>query len=53
MEKPVATECFDPAPEIAGLRLIEDEAIPVDEVCVLSDGRYLEHERLKREAGGA
>jgi hypothetical protein len=41
---------FDAAPQIAGLRLIRDESIPVDEVCVLSDEDYLEHERLKGEA---
>lgn len=42
-------ESFDPAPEIAGLRVVRDETIPVDEVCVLSDEDYLEHERRKAQ----
>lgn len=41
-------EGWDPAPEVAGLRLVRDETIPVDEVCVLSDEDYLAHEREKR-----
>ncbi len=41
----------DPAPVVAGLRIVRDEAAGVDEVCVLSDEDYLEHERMKGEAG--
>lgn len=37
-------------PTIGLLRLIEDDSIPEDEVCVLSDERYLEHIRAKLEA---
>lgn len=40
----------DPAPTIAGLRLVRDESIPVDEVCCLNDADYLAHERAKKEA---
>lgn len=40
---------FDAAPEIAGLALVIDDSIPEDEVCVLSDDDYLEHELLKGE----
>ncbi len=40
----------DPAPMIAGLRLVRDETIPVDEVCCLNDADYMEHERAKAEA---
>ena len=53
VEWPEPTDDFDPAPEVAGLRIIRDETIPVDEVCVLSDEDYLEHEMLRREAGDA
>lgn len=38
---------FDPAPEIAGLRVVRDEAMPVGEFCVFSDEDYLEYERMK------
>ncbi len=41
----------DPAPAVAGLRIVRDETAGVDEVCVLSDEDYLEHERMKGEAG--
>lgn len=51
IDRPAATDDYDPAPEVAGLRLIEDESIPVDEVCVLSDEDYLQHEYLKARAG--
>lgn len=47
------SETWDPAPEVAGLRIVRDETIPVDEVCVLSDEDYMKHERTKAEAGDA
>jgi hypothetical protein len=52
IEVPHSTADFDAAPEIAGLALVIDGSVPGDEVCVLSDEDYLEHERMKAEAEG-
>ena len=46
-EGPVPTEDCDPAPMISMLRLIEDDSIPDNEVCVFCDEDYMEHEYLK------
>lgn len=51
VERPVPSEGFDPAPMIGLMRLIEDDSIPIDEMCALSDEDYLEHLALKAEAG--
>jgi hypothetical protein len=51
IERPEASEDFDPAPKFHLTRLVEDETIPVYEVCVLSDDDYMEHLRDKLKDG--
>lgn len=51
LDVPINNPNFDPAPTLALHRIIEDSSVDYDEVCVLSDDDYMEHERLKYEAG--
>jgi hypothetical protein len=53
VERPESTKDFEAAPTIHLMRLIEDESIPLYEVCCLSDEDYMDHLQKKAKGGNA